>query len=32
MWIPENESNTEGLARLQAEMDRLKRYGESYWD
>ena len=32
MWIPENESNTEGLARLQAEMDRLKRYSESYWD
>jgi lysophospholipid acyltransferase (LPLAT)-like uncharacterized protein len=32
MWIPEDESSDVSLARLQAEMDRLKSYGESYWD
>ncbi len=31
VWIRENESNTEGLARLQAEMDRLKKAGEDHW-
>lgn len=32
LWIPEDESSELSLARLQAEMDRLKSYGESYWD
>jgi lysophospholipid acyltransferase (LPLAT)-like uncharacterized protein len=32
LWIPEEESSELSLARLQAEMDRLKRYSEGYWE
>lgn len=32
LWIPKDESSEVSLGRLQAELDRLQRYGESYWD